>query len=278
MAPQQQPQLGGGDEQGKKVPRVLCWGNAKLMAVCRSPEREVCYPDGMKLEIVLSPEITLVETIRVLATAGTTTAAVAEHMFSWSATEGAEITSDFHRVRLQAFQECLLRISPNKKLVPSQRFVIFGVSHQQVQEGVRQRFTPVSQGKATKKQVRWGDDVVSAVEEDSYGGWGLEKVFEIPNRYQLRSLMCFDDAEIDDGDFELLDGIDDDAEEDSETEGSPRKKLRICIDDVAESADEMPPSPPPVTFEKLPSTKQISLEDEIKEFDMWLLENDQKVL
>jgi len=282
-----------------KVPTVLYWGSSTLMAVHRSPQRDVYYPDGMKLEIKLTPDIVLIETIRVVVpVVGGGSAAHAEHMFQLGST-----ASDYHRVRLQAFQQCLARVA-GRKVTPPHRAVIFGVSHQTIQDGIQQRM-PTTMMKKKKKQVRWGDHVIEEDEEEKiYGGWGLEKVFEIPNRYQLRSVMC-DENEQEEDDFELEDDLEilspdeDEEEEQDETMGVPEQEL---VDESAESEDDendiqeeevepinnkrirlgsdddMPATPPPVTLENDSMCAQVvtpsSLEDEIKQFDMWLLQND----
>jgi hypothetical protein len=256
----------------------------------------VYYPDGMKLEIKLTPDIVLVETIRVVVPAVGADGSVphAEHMFEL----GTVSASDYHRVRLHAFQQCLARV-PGKKVTPPHRAVIFGVSHQSIQDGIQQRTTCQLK---KKKQVRWGDHVQKVDEGKVYGGWGLEKVFEIPNRYQLKSFMVVDQE---DDDFELEDDLeilspDEDIadEEETSTMDAPEQEL---VDESAESDDdeeeelkeevvsgnkrqrkfsedddEIPASPPPVTLENdmCSQLAPANLEDEIKQFDMWLLQND----
>jgi hypothetical protein len=286
-------------EKDGMVPTVLCWGNASPMAVHRSHQREVLYPDGLVLAIKLSEEITLVETIRV--TAGNK----AEHMFHLSTDPACK--SDFHSARVAAFEQIIARISPHKKLAPPKRSVIFGTTHVSVQQGIRERHFVQSK---KKKQVQWGDKA-SEPAETPYGGWGLIKIREIPNRYEQGS--CSDEEEMEDDDFELLfdeeggeeevqdaeeeeeepvmmeapeQELVDESEEDEEEEqhsASPRnKKMRmmpsssldedeqLIVEQVVD--DVVPCSPPPVTASVL------SLEEEIKAFDMWLLQNDVNVI
>jgi hypothetical protein len=310
-------QAGGGET---KLPTVLFWGlPSASIAVHRSPQRNVYYPDGMKLEIKLSPEIVLVETIRVVVPV-VGGHPHAEHMFEFVETC---TRSDYHKVRLQAFQQCLARV-PGKKISPPHRAVIFGVSHQSIQDGIQHRFSiPGDQEQliVKKKQVRWGDQIgdENDKEDKVYGGWGLEKVFEIPNRYQLRSMFLMTDVvdEGDDDDFELEDDLEilspDEDEEDDQDEDEAAVSIdqpeQELIDESAESDDGdddegeheevahnnvkrqrvshagvddgeddgVPASPPPVTLDDsqcVPATQRTSLEDEIKEFDMWLLQND----
>jgi hypothetical protein len=276
------------------VPTVLCWGKASPMAIHRTHQREVLYPDGLVLAIKLSEEITVVETIRVTAENK------AEHMFCLSTDSTCK--TDFHSARLAAFEQIIARISPHKKLSPPKRSVIFGTTHESVQQGIRERHLVQSK---KKKQVRWGDRIAEPT-ETSYGGWGLSKIQEIPNRYEQGA--CYDEEE--DDDFELLfdeederqdqqvspadeeevealmteapeQELVDESEEDEDQEEHhlelqepSNKKLRmISVEDlVVEQVDVVPSSPPPVT------ASMLSLEEEIKAFDMWLLQNDVNVI
>jgi hypothetical protein len=190
-----------------KLPEVLAWGGFPF-AVHQSAQRTVYYPHGMRLEINLSADLVLVETLRVVD-------GQVEHRFQHIKQDNL-VESDWNRDRSASFKQCITLL---KRSAPPKREVIFGPSYHSIQSGIIKRFGSQLSAhqqqeehenvRTNKKRVRWGDSLYSKVvdqpsPENKYSGWGLEAVREIPDRFHVITRMIWQKDE-EEPDFSLQD-------------------------------------------------------------------------
>jgi hypothetical protein len=258
--------------ENKKCVKVICWGHAPF-AIEETCRGRVFIPDGFCVAMQTFDKC-FIETTRVIN-------GKAEYCFS-----SGVISSDWHSTPSSA----LLQANERSGNHLHGRAVIITVAHPSLQHEIVQRFEGdlrkqgVRRIKRTSKRVSWGDDQSSPPTPTKYGGWGLNEVNIIPNRYELALLGYLQLNQDDDDNFEVTDNYDEFGFENLQVSSNnddqdSSKRGRYIEVNEDEIKDKSPLKKEPDQFAPEPVTNcdlwaSNHLAEEMKEFDEWLLHNE----